>query len=62
MDTVKKCESYKKTIETTKTNIKRLINLPKKNKTKAVFHEIVEKQGGIEKAIGGAFIPEIGNK
>lgn len=48
----KKCESYKRTTETTKTNIKSLINLQQK-KTKAVFHEKVEEQGGIEKAIGG---------
>lgn len=46
---------YKRTTETTKTNIKGLINLQKK-KPKAVFHEIVEEQGGIEKAIGGTFI------
>lgn len=50
----KKYESYERTTETTKTSIKSLINLQKK-KPKAVFHEIVE-EGGIEIAIGGAFI------
>lgn len=63
METVKKCESYKRTTETTKTNIKGLINLKKKiRKPKAVFHEIVQEQGGIEKEIGELLFPEIGNK
>lgn len=63
METVKKCESYKRTTETTKTNIKGLINLKKKiRKPKAVFHEIVQEQGGIEKEIRELLYPEIGNK
>jgi hypothetical protein len=45
----KRHESYRRTYETTKLKIKHLIN-EDEMKPKAVFHTIVEDQGGVKNA------------